>query len=166
MISSVNRVSSMTIFASMFQRMMYDMKAAGYSPTLETFNHALMGLVWPKEFNNGDEAVNLEFSLKLIAEMKQLGIGWLILQIFLFKFTPVQCFVVLYMYQILRMYSHECQTFVVISFSLKNKSNILKSECDLHFYCQTDIYNSHFIEIYSISPPFSPPLPPPKKNGV
>lgn len=59
--------------------MMYDMKAAGYSPTLETFNHALMGLVWPKEFNNGDEAVNLEFSLKLISEMKQLGIGWLIL---------------------------------------------------------------------------------------
>lgn len=60
--------------AKSVEKVMYDMKEAGYSPTLETFNHALMGLMWPKEFNNGDEAANMEFSLKLIAEMKQLGI--------------------------------------------------------------------------------------------
>lgn len=50
--------------------MMYDMKVVGYSFILEIFNYVLMGFVWSKEFNNGDEVVNLEFSLKLIVEMK------------------------------------------------------------------------------------------------
>lgn len=55
------------------EKVMHDMKKAGYSPNLETYNHALKGLQRPKKFNT-DEAANLEYSLKLIAEMKHLGL--------------------------------------------------------------------------------------------
>nr|XP_022342688.1 protein PTCD3 homolog, mitochondrial-like isoform X2 [Crassostrea virginica] len=49
------------------------MKAAGYSPSVETYNSALLGLVNNKEFNT-DEAQIVHFSLGLIAEMKSLGL--------------------------------------------------------------------------------------------
>lgn len=50
------------------------MKAAGYSPSVETYNSALLGLVNNKEFNT-DEAQIVHFSLGLLAEMKSLGLG-------------------------------------------------------------------------------------------
>jgi hypothetical protein len=49
------------------------MKTAGYHPTVETYNMALMGLgstVRGKKKNQ-----ELEYGLKLIADMKNLGVG-------------------------------------------------------------------------------------------
>lgn len=55
------------------QQILNDMKKAGYHPTVETFNMALMGL--DSTVRSKKTSENVEYGLKLIADMKNLGIG-------------------------------------------------------------------------------------------
>ncbi|XP_062619823.1 small ribosomal subunit protein mS39-like [Saccostrea cucullata] len=54
------------------QQILTDMKKAGYHPTIETYNMALLGLKSQRFDMNNSECLN--FAFKLIADMKDLGI--------------------------------------------------------------------------------------------
>ncbi|XP_048746042.2 pentatricopeptide repeat-containing protein 3, mitochondrial-like [Ostrea edulis] len=58
--------------AKAIQQILNDMKKAGYHPTVETFNMALMGL--DSTVRSKKTSENVEYGLKLIADIKNLGI--------------------------------------------------------------------------------------------